>query len=68
MLLVQYKNEENEKQLAQIQNQINEALLTLSYQEITSPLNGLVFDLQPAAPGYVVNTELPILKIYQLMI
>ena len=57
------KIEENEKQLAQIQNQINEALLTLSYQEITSPLNGLVFDLQPAAPGYVVNTELPILKI-----
>ena len=57
------KIEENEKQLAQIQNQINDALLTLSYQEITSPLNGLVFDLQPAAPGYVVNTEMPILKI-----
>mgnify|MGYP001285846274 CR=1 FL=1 len=57
------KIEENEKQLAQIQNQINNSLLTLSYQEITSPLNGLVFDLQPAAPGYVVNTESPILKI-----
>ena len=37
--------------------------MTLSYQEIKSPLNGIVFDLQPAAPGYVVNTELPILKI-----
>tara|TARA_B100000575_G_C23098910_1_gene633934 strand:+ start:178 stop:1734 length:1557 start_codon:yes stop_codon:yes gene_type:complete len=55
--------EENEKQLAQLKNQINEAKLTLSYQAINSPLNGLVFDLQPAVPGYVVNTELPILKI-----
>ena len=57
------KIEENEKQLAQIQNQINEAILTLSYQEINSPVNGIVFDLQPAAPGYVVDTQFPILKI-----
>ena len=57
------KIEENEKQLAQIKNQINEQNLTLSYQEIKSPLNGIVFDLQPAAPGYVVNTNVPILKI-----
>ncbi len=57
------KIEENEKQIAQLNNQIKESQLTLSYQEIKSPLNGIVFDLQPAAPGYVVNTELPILKI-----
>tara|TARA_B100000401_G_C52813360_1_gene725209 strand:+ start:32 stop:1591 length:1560 start_codon:yes stop_codon:yes gene_type:complete len=57
------KIEENEKQLAQIQNQINEAALTLSYQEINSPVKGIVFDLQPAAPGYVVDTQFPILKI-----
>ena len=57
------KIEENQKQLAQLKNQINEAELTLSYQAINSPLNGLVFDLQPAVPGYVVNTESPILKI-----
>ena len=36
----------------------------MGYQELKSPLNGLVFDLQPAAPGYVVNnTDIPILKI-----
>ena len=57
------KIEENEKQLAQVKNQINEQELTLSYQEIKSPINGIVFDLQPAAPGYVVNTNIPILKI-----
>ena len=57
------KIEENTKQLAQLENQINEALLTLSYQELQSPVNGIVFDLQPAVPGYVVNSNLPILKI-----
>ena len=57
------KIEENEKQLAQIQNQINESKLTLNYQKINSPVRGVVFDLQPAAFGYVVDTQLPILKI-----
>ena len=58
------KIEENVKQVAQIENQISETELTLKYQEITSPLDGLVFDLQPAAPGYVVGgNDKPILKI-----
>ncbi|WP_269615934.1 HlyD family type I secretion periplasmic adaptor subunit [Prochlorococcus marinus] len=57
------KIEENIKQVAQLDNQISEAELTLRYQEIKSPLDGIVFDLQPAAPGYVVNSNLPILKI-----
>ena len=58
------KIEENVKQVAQIDNQISETKLTLKYQEIVSPLDGIVFDLQPAAPGYVVgNNEKPILKI-----
>ena len=58
------KIEENVKQVAQIENQISETKLTLKYQEIVSPLDGIVFDLQPAAPGYVVgNNEKPILKI-----
>ncbi len=57
------KIEENTKQLAQLENQINESKLTLSYQEIKSPVDGYVFDLQPAAPGYVVNSDSPILKV-----
>ena len=58
------KIEENVKQVSQIENQISDTKLTLKYQEIVSPLDGLVFDLQPAAPGYVVgNNEKPILKI-----
>ena len=57
------KIEENMKQIAQINNQISESKLTLKYQSIKSPLDGLVFDLKPEAPGYVVNTQEPILKI-----
>ena len=57
------KIEENTKQVAQLQNQINETKLTLDYQEIKSPSAGLIFDLQPAAPGFVVNSKSPILKV-----
>ena len=57
------KIEENNKQVAQLQNQINETILTLDYQEIKSPLDGLIFDLQPAAPGFVVYSDSRILKI-----
>ncbi len=58
------KIEENVKQVAQIENQISETELTLRYQEINSPLDGIVFDLQPSAPGYVVGSnDKPILRI-----
>ncbi len=57
------KIEENTKQIAQINNQISESKLTLKYQSIKSPLDGVVFDLKPEAPGFVVNTQEPILKI-----
>ena len=58
------KIEESVKQVAQIENQISDTELTLKYQEIVSPLDGIVFDLQPAAPGYVVGSnDKQILKI-----
>ncbi len=57
------KIEENNKQVSQLQNQINETKLTLEYQEIKAPSDGLIFDLKPSAPGFVVNNNSPILKI-----
>lgn len=51
------KIEEGEKQLAELSNQISEARVTLRYQNIRSPVNGVVFDLKPTAPGFVVNTN-----------
>ena len=57
------KVEETEKQVAQLTNQIRETRLTLSYQAIKAPKDGVVFNLQPSSAGYVVNNERPILKI-----
>ena len=62
------KVEESEKQLAQLTNQISETMVTLQYQELKSPKDGIVFDLQASSPGYVVNTQNPILKIVLLII
>ena len=57
------KVEESEKQLAELSNQISDTSLTLKYQVIRSPVRGVVFDLKPSSPGYVVNSEVPVLKV-----
>ena len=59
------KVEESLKQLAELDNQISETRLTLKYQKIKAPVTGVVFDLKPTAPGYVVsgNVPEPVLKI-----
>ena len=57
------KVEESEKQLAELNSQISETNLTLKYQNIRAPVNGVIFDLKPTAPGYVVQSEIPILKV-----
>jgi hemolysin D len=54
---------ENEKQISEIDNKLTQAKLTLNYQEITSPADGLVFELKPKAPGFVANPTEPVLKI-----
>jgi hemolysin D len=54
---------ENEKQISEIDNKLTQAKLTLNYQEITSPADGIVFELKPKAPGFVANPTEPVLKI-----
>jgi HlyD family secretion protein len=53
------KVEEGEKQLAELTNQISETQLTLKYQQLKAPVTGVVFDLKPTAPGYVINGSVP---------
>jgi hemolysin D len=59
------KVEEGQKQLAELENQISETSLTLKYQRIKAPVSGVVFDLKPTAPGYVIsgNVPEPVMKI-----
>ncbi|MBW4630405.1 MAG: HlyD family secretion protein [Iphinoe sp. HA4291-MV1] len=54
---------ENEKKIAEIDSQMSQSQLTLQYQEIRSPADGIVFDLQARFPGFVANSNQPVLKI-----
>lgn len=46
-----------------IKNRLKSNLVKLKYQEIRSPINGVVFELQPKGKGYVARTSQPVLKI-----
>lgn len=54
---------DNKRQIAEIDNRLNQARLTMKYQELRAPVDGVVFDLQPKAEGFVVNASEPMLKI-----
>lgn len=50
-------------QLADLDSQLTEARVTLRYQELRSPVNGVVFDLKPKAPGFTAQSAETIMKI-----
>lgn len=54
---------ENEKRIAEINSQLSQAELTLQYQELRAPIDGVVFDVKAKGTGFVANTSEPILKI-----
>ena len=54
---------EQKAKVEEIKSEINTNLITLKYQEIRSPVDGIVFELQPKGEGYVANSSEPILKI-----
>ncbi len=54
---------ENQKKITEIDSQISKAKVALQYQELRSPVEGVVFNLQAHASGFVANTTQPILSI-----
>ncbi|MBW4634456.1 MAG: HlyD family efflux transporter periplasmic adaptor subunit [Iphinoe sp. HA4291-MV1] len=54
---------ENEKRIAEVDSQISQAQVTLQYQELRAPSDGIVFDLKAKSPGFVANPSQPVLKI-----
>ena len=61
---LQYLEQKNK--IEDIQNKITQNNVTLKYQEIKSPIKGLVFDLKPRETGFVANSNNPLLKIVPL--
>ena len=55
--------EQLNSQLAQLKAQLTEAKVTLKYQSLRSPVDGVVFDLKPTTPGFVAQSSEPVLKI-----
>ena len=54
---------ENNKKISEIDGQLSKAKLALQYQELRSPVNGVVFDLQANSQGFVANSSEPILRV-----
>jgi len=50
-------------EIEDIRSRIAENAVTLRYQEIRSPVAGVVFDVKPAGRGYVSQNSEPLLKI-----
>lgn len=54
---------DNERRIAEINSQLSQTELTLKYQELRAPIDGVVFDLKARGIGFVANTSEPILKV-----
>ena len=46
-----------------IKSELKANNVTLKYQKIVSPVDGIVFDLQPKSPGYVAKSSQPVMQI-----
>lgn len=54
---------ENGKRIAEIDNQLSQTQMTLKYQEVRAPVDGIVFDLKATGAGFVANSAEPVLKV-----
>mgnify|MGYP001272125539 CR=1 FL=1 len=57
---------EQQAKLESIKSDIKTNSIKLKYQEIRSPINGIVFELQPKSPGFVAQTSQPVMQVIPL--
>jgi hemolysin D len=50
-------------ELADLQSKLIELNVNIRYQALTSPVEGVVFELKPKAKGFVAQTSEPVLKV-----
>lgn len=50
-------------ELADLNSRLTELQVNLRYQDIRSPVEGVVFDLKPTGPGFVAQGSEPVMKI-----
>jgi len=49
--------------LADLRSKLTELSVNIRYQDLRSPVDGIVFDLKPKSPGFVAQTSEPVMKI-----
>lgn len=54
---------DNQNRISEIDSQLSQTDVTLRYQELRAPIDGVVFDMKAKGPGFVANTNDPVLKI-----
>ncbi len=50
-------------ELADLRSKLTELAVSIRYQDLRSPVDGLVFDLKPKGSGFVAQTSEPVMKI-----
>jgi hemolysin D len=50
-------------ELSDLRSRLTELSVNIRYQDLRSPVDGLVFDLKPKGPGFVAQTSEPVMKI-----
>ena len=51
------------QQLAELKSRLAEVRVTLRYQQLKSPVDGVVFDLQPTASGFTAQSTQTVMKV-----
>ncbi len=55
--------QELSSKLAQLQGDLTEQNVSLRYQTLRSPIDGVVFEMEPKGAGYVSRDSMPVLKV-----
>ncbi|WP_411867721.1 HlyD family secretion protein [Vulcanococcus limneticus] len=50
-------------ELAELRSKLTELQVNIRYQDVRSPVDGVVFDLKPTGPGFVAQGSEPVMKI-----
>ena len=61
--LIDQQVSELNAELADLQGRIAQARVTLRYQQLRSPVDGVVFDLQPTSAGFTAQSTQTVMKV-----
>ena len=61
--IIEQALEQIKGELADLGSKLTELQVNIRYQDVRSPVDGVVFDLKPTGPGFVAQGSEPVMKI-----